>query len=210
MPNVSNALTLIPAKKTSINLENVTQNLDKVFPNGNSIITLKVLDYTNRYNTFLNKTAESILCLTQTVYEAKANLDINEFNAFTKEVGLKSNATISKFIAIGEKYSRLLPYTNNLPCSWTTLYKLARMSQSDFDQVKDFLFAEMSITDVQSLLPSSPQKKKFNDKPDFKIYLELLNHNEKLEFACKLHKLAKNYKVHMLYPTTLSEKNCSH
>ena len=209
MTTVSNALTLIPANARSLDLNKVSQNLDKAFPNRNSIITPKVLDYANRYNNFLNKTVESILLLTETVYEAKANLSIDDFNTFSKEVGLKSKSTISKFIAIGEKVSRLQPHKNNLPCSWTTLYKLARLNQSDFDQIKGFLHFDMTVSDVQKWLSSSPQSKNCTDKPDISIYLELLNYQEKIEFAYKLHKLTKEYKAHIKYPSNLSEEKCA-
>jgi hypothetical protein len=208
MANTSYKLAHSETNMTSFKANHKNCNLLKSISNRNLVISPKVLDYTKRYNTFLNKTVESILFLTETVYEAKANLDINDFTTFTKEVGLKSEATISKFITIGEKVSRLSPYKNNLPCSWTTLYKLARMKESDFDKIKDFLWADMSVTNINDLLSNSPLKTKVIDKPDFKIYLELLNQNEKLEFANKLHKLIKSYKVHMFYPAALSEKNC--
>ena len=193
-------------------MENTSKNTALVvrsFPNGNSVVGPKVLEYAYRYQTFLNKTAESIFSLTETVYEAKKNLSDDDFNVFKKEVGLKSKATVCKFIAIGEKVSRLEPYKNNLPCSWTTLYKLVRLEQSDFDQVKDFLFSDMTASDVEGLLGNVSQKNKIIDKPDIKIYLELLTEHEKFQLANKLHKLLKQYKVHTYFPTKLSEDNCN-
>ena len=117
---------------------------------------------------------------------------------------LVENETI---IAIGEKVSRLEPYKNNLPCSWTTLYKLVRLEQSDFDQVKDFLFSDMTASDIEGLLGNTTQKFRHIDKPDIKIYLELLTDHEKKQFANKLYALVKQYKVHVWFPAALSEDN---
>lgn len=71
------------------------------FQNTNSIVGPTVLEYAKRYQTFLNKTAESILSLTETVYEAEKNLSYDDFKVFKEEVGLNSKATVSKFLAIG-------------------------------------------------------------------------------------------------------------
>lgn len=191
------------------NTSKVTALVPVQFLNGNSIVGPKVLKYAERYQTFLNQTAASILALTETVYEAKYNLSADEFKAFTKEVGLKSKATVSKFIAIGENVSRLEPYKSNLPCSWTTLYKLVRMEQSDFDEVKDFLFTDMTASDIEGLLGNATSQTRFVDKPDIKIYFGLLCSNDKIKLTSEIHRLCKKYKVNYAHPSTLSEDKCN-
>lgn len=193
-------------------MENTSTNTELaviMFPNRNATISPNVIDYAKRYKHFLNKTAEAILSLTETVYEAKHKLKDTEFKQFQEEVGLKSKATLSKFIAIGEKVDRLKPYKKTLPHSWTTIYKLVRLEESEFDEIKEFLFSEMTASDVDELLGNAPHKIKYLDKPDIKLYLQMLTHNEKLQFAAKLHRILKQYKIHHCMPTALSEDNCS-
>ena len=84
-------------------MENTSTNNAPVlvkFPNGNSIVGPSVLQYAERYQNCLNQTAESILALTETVYEAKQSLTDAEFNQFKEEVGLKSKSTVSKFLSL--------------------------------------------------------------------------------------------------------------
>jgi hypothetical protein len=137
------------------------------FPNGNSILGSSVLEYAERYQTFLNQTAEAILSLTETVFEARTNLSPDEFNQFKEEVGLNSRATVSKFIAIGKNVSLLRPYTDRLPHAWTTLYRLVQLKQFQFDKVKSSLNSEMTGGDIDRILGRATKSSK-NDHADIK------------------------------------------
>ena len=166
----------------------------KGFPNGNSIVGPKVLEYANRYQTFLNKTAESILSLTETVYEAHTKLSFEEFEQFKEEVGLKSKSTLSKFIAIGKNVSRLKPIEDRLPHSWTTLYRLVQLKQFQFDCVADILTVETTTSDILKVLGRHPTNV-IKVNPDIKLYLSNLTKLEKLELVKELKVLLKGYKV---------------
>lgn len=188
-------------------MENTSKNTALVpvsFPNGNSIVRPKVLDYAKRYQTFLNKTAESILSLTETVYEAEKNLSYDDFKVFKEEVGLNSKATVSKFLAIGKNVSLLRPYSKNLPYSWTTLYRLVRMKQFQFDKVKDSLTTEMTAADIQRLLGRPPRAAK-KDLADIKIYLWKLRAEEKADFLEELKEVARNFAIKVNLSTELSQ-----
>ena len=189
-------------------MENTSKNTALVpisFPNGNSIVGPTVLEYANRYQTFLNKTAESILSLTETVYEAEKNLSADDFKVFKEEVGLNSKATVSKFLAIGKNVSLLRPYSKNLPYSWTTLYRLVRMKQFQFDKVKDSLTTEMTAADIQRLLGRPPRAAK-KDPADIKIYLWKLCAEEKADFLDELRDLVKGYEVTVNLNSDLSQE----
>ena len=164
------------------------------FPNGNSVVGPNVLEYAKRYQTFLNQTAESILALTETVYEASINLSVDEFSQFQEEVGLNSKSTLSKFLAIGKNVNLLRPYSNRLPYAWTTLYKLVRMKSFQFDQIKDHLNTEMTAADIMKLLGRPPKKAK-KDNADIKLYLHSLLENEKQDFVFDLKRLMTKYKI---------------
>jgi hypothetical protein len=116
MSNISYNLTLTPANVTSFGLTTVAPNLPKVFPNGNSAVASKVDEYVDRYNALLCKSADTLIALGETLYEAKENLKKDEFKLFLEKTGLnKTKSTYSKLIKIGEEAPRLRPYVNNLP-----------------------------------------------------------------------------------------------
>lgn len=164
------------------------------FPNGNSIVGPSVLEYAKRYQTFLNKTAESILALTETVYEARTNLPDDEFEQFKEEVGLKSKATVSKFLAIGEKSYRLKNYADRLPHAWTTLYRLVQLSDDDFSSVEAFINPDMTAGSINKILNpvvQSPVK----DLPDLKLYFGNLEFHQRKRFLIKLTRLMQAYQV---------------
>lgn len=175
------------------------------FQNTNSIVGPTVLEYAKRYQTFLNKTAESILSLTETVYEAEKNLSYDDFKVFKEEVGLNSKATVSKFLAIGKNVSLLRPYCKKLPYSWTTLYRLVRMKQFQFDKVKDSLTTEMTAADIQRLL-GRPTRAAKKDPADIKIYLWKLRAEEKADFLEELRDLVKGYEVTVNLNSDLSQE----
>lgn len=164
------------------------------FLNGNSIVGPSVLEYVERYQTFLNQTAEAVLSLTETVYEASANLSHDEFNQFKEDVGLNSRATVSKFIAIGKNVSLLRPYADRLPHAWTTLYRLVQLKQFQFDKVKSYLNTDMTAADIERLLGRSKRSKRISHA-DISLYLHKMILDEKKEFVLELKELVKEYEV---------------
>ena len=164
------------------------------FLNGNSIVGPSVLEYVERYQTFLNQTAEAVLSLTETVYEASANLSHDEFNQFKEDVGLNSRATVSKFIAIGNNVRLLRPYADRLPHAWTTLYRLVQLKQFQFDKVKSYLNTDMTAADIERLLGRSKRSKRISHA-DISLYLHKMILDEKKEFVLELKELVKEYEV---------------
>jgi hypothetical protein len=167
-----------------------------VFPNGNSIVGPKVLAYAERYQNLLNQTAQSILALAETCYEAKSHLSENEFEEFKTEVGLKSQSTLSKLLGIGEKSTRLRPHVDKLPQAWTTLYKLSRLEPNEFDRIIPILSVDLTASDINAELNISTSKSAkaspdicitFDNKPTSvrrKVYDELREITDR--YGCNL------------------------
>lgn len=175
-------------------MSNTNPLVPVAYQNTNSIVVPEVLEYANRYQTFLNKTAESILSLTETVYDAKKNLSDDEFIQFKEEVGLKSKATVSKFLSIGENVSRLRPYKDRLPHAWTTLLRLVKLSNDDFLKIEKSLSPDMTASSIDKLLNHNVTQG-VKDVPDIKLYLNKLEFGQKKGFLKKLTELMKSYQV---------------
>lgn len=164
------------------------------FLNGDSIVGPSVLEYAERYQTFLNKSAEAMLVVFETVYEANKTLSTDDFNLFKEEVGLNSKSTVSKFLAIGRDVSRLRPYSDQLPHAWTTLYRLVQLKQFQFDKVKSSLSPEMTAADIQRILGHHTTSTK-KDYADIKLYLFKMTSDEKKDFILELKELVKDFEV---------------
>jgi hypothetical protein len=63
-------------------------------------------------------------------------LGTEELNMFCEQVGLDPKSrTFRKFILIGNRADRFQPYLEQLPATWTTVYKLARLTDEKFKKV---------------------------------------------------------------------------
>lgn len=141
-----------------------------VFPNGNAVITPEVDMYVTRYKTFARKTAESIIGLATTLIEAEEELHKEDFIVFCDEVGIKmGDSTYSKLRKIGASASRFKPYIESLPNTWTTLYALAKLDPSAFQQIAADLNPFMTAKDVQQALGASKQSTSVRDTVDLTI-----------------------------------------
>ena len=97
----------------------------------------KVLTFVERYRLSVKKTAESILELANVVYSAKTELSKDEFIQFRVEIDADASkdSYIKKLCVIASNASRFEPIKDKLPASYTTLYALANIDQSKFDEV---------------------------------------------------------------------------
>ena len=70
----------------------------------------------SEYSKFAVKTAQSTVEMCRVVYEAKKSLEKSEYDSFLRDIGRKTeDSTIRKYLAIGERYDKLIQYTNLLP-----------------------------------------------------------------------------------------------
>ena len=94
------------------------------------LVTLEEFRQTAFY--FVNRTAESILLFTRTLYKAQSTLDKKEFRVLLNSVGLiEGSPTTSKYLHIGKEYPSLCMIQDSLPNNWTTIYKIACLSSDE-------------------------------------------------------------------------------
>jgi hypothetical protein len=108
-----------------------TADTDETVPNGTA--TSRLDELINRYNSFAKKSAENIIKMAETLVDAERLSEL-ERHAFCAAVSL-SRPTYQKLLKIGQEASRFEPFLEQLPNSWTTLYKLAALEIKQFDRV---------------------------------------------------------------------------
>ena len=75
--------------------------------------------------------------------------------SFLNDIGHKSEtSTIRKYLAIGEKYDKLIQYSDLLPNSWTSIYTLTQLSSETFDSLAmtDTDMSVMNGKQIKSLI----------------------------------------------------------
>jgi hypothetical protein len=206
MSNVFYNVTLTPANVTSFGIGNAYQNLPKVFPNGNSPVSSKVDEYVDRYNAFLCKSADAFIALGETLYEAKENLNKDDFKIFLEKTGLNnSKSTYSKLLKIGEEAPRLRPYVNNLPQNWTTLYALSKLEADQFEKVVPQLNAYSTAKELSLLTEAKPEKKDIF-KADVTLCLVDLDLDTKHKVLASIKDLEEQYKFSLKVSSDLENE----
>jgi hypothetical protein len=113
-----------------MNIINATNFID------GEVIDAKVVAYVERFNKSMKQTAESIIDMGNTIYEASRYLGPVPLEQFCKEIHMGSNNPMFKKLKkIGENHARLEANVTKLPNTWTTVYKLAAMSPEEFTKI---------------------------------------------------------------------------
>lgn len=115
----------------------------------------------SEYSNFAVKTAQATVEMCRVVYEAKSQLSKSEFLVFLNDIGHKSESSkIRKYLAIGEKYEKLIQHTNLLPNSWTSIYTITQLPLDTFDALAatDTDMSNMSGKQIESLVKLSKPK----------------------------------------------------
>lgn len=90
--------------------------------------------YKTEFNSWSKKTAQSTLEMCRVVYEAKKVLGSQDFLKFCNEIGRKGeDATVRKYLKIGEKYDKFYQYAELLPNSWTSIYEITQLPSETFE-----------------------------------------------------------------------------
>ena len=154
----------------------------QTFPNGNlDILKPDILGYVDRYQSFLRKTAESILGLADTVQQAEVELNSDDFLSFCGSVGLvKGSSTYSKLKKIAENVERFRPFIGRLPNTWTTIYKLSKLEPDQFARVSSSLNPFMTSKEIDAEI-GSQRKVNMAQTFEFKVALGGLNEDTKAE-----------------------------
>jgi hypothetical protein len=134
------------------------------------VTNLTIFDYVERFQSFLNKSAEAVLEMGQVVYSASKNLEKTDFADFCVAVRLGvSSSAISKLKTIGKQYDRLIEHKAKLPQAWTTLYYLAKVNDEKFqDGINHHLIhPTMTANELKILDPKLiPTRKQTGDQDE--------------------------------------------
>jgi hypothetical protein len=161
-------------------------------PNGNSVMSPQIAKYVDRYNTFLAKTAESILGLAETLIEAETTLNGVDFAIFCDNAGIeKGGSTYTKLKKIGDTAARFKPFMTKLPNTWTTIYKLAKLDAASFDRIAAKLSPFITATEIDTFLGA--EKGCGTKRSDLMIDLDTLDLQQKSAFYSALQELKKKY-----------------
>lgn len=110
-------------------MSNSNVNTNNQLVNG-TLIESSVIEFKG----YARKTAENILEMGRVVYETKDKLKANkeDFEVFCSKVGFKStSSSIKKLSQIGKGYLMMKSQADYLPNSWTTLYEISRLAESE-------------------------------------------------------------------------------
>ncbi|WP_396190147.1 hypothetical protein [Flavobacterium sp.] len=102
-----------------------------------NLIIQTAQNYADRFFSFKKQSAEGLLNMGKAVADAKSkHKDV--FKKFCDLTNLDaSGSTFRKYNAIGQNFDRLMEHVEKLPNNWTTLYKVASLSPSEFQKLVD-------------------------------------------------------------------------
>lgn len=117
-------------------------------------------EFAQKFNMSMRKTAEAVLELGSIYYQAHKKLTGEAYDQFLLEIKFKKNdSTLSKLKLIGEKYELLKQAENELPPSWTSIYKIAKQSNEVIQSLIDTrkLSSSLKGQDLDRLLGVTPK-----------------------------------------------------
>lgn len=166
----------------------------QTFPNRNTnIVKPEILAFVDRYQSFLRKTAESILGLADTLVQAEAELNAVDFSIFCDNVGLtKGSPTYSKLKAIGQKSDRFRPFIGCLPNTWTTIYKLSKLEAEQFARISGALTPFITSKEIDEKI-GGDKTVRTPQTYDFKIALGIIDAKSKAEIYESLLELKNRF-----------------
>lgn len=144
--------------------ENQTQNndatssIDEVVDDGPS-----VEHFVKRYLNITKKSAETIIELSTTLCEAETDLKPEKFAEFCIAVNIEKGKSYHKKLRkIGEKHGRLHLVLDKLPSCWTTLYKLAKLEDDEFQSLleEEVISPTMTARAIDEHLGAASKKKR--------------------------------------------------
>jgi len=152
----------------------------------------KISIYVEKFVIFCSKNVDSILNLAHTIVDAECNLNNDEFSLFLQRIKLHDQkSTLSRMRTIGRNLSRFDTLRDRLPPSWTTIYKLAKMSAHEFDSIKEFVTPFATAKDIEQLIkdPTSKAEQSFQ----ITITLDFNDKSEILDFCHHIQMLSNQF-----------------
>lgn len=113
--------------------------------------------YVDEYFLLREKTLGSLLEICRVVYQAKQALVKENFKTFVQRVGLQSTGSISKMVSIGKRYLQFKQYEDQLPCEWTTVYRLTQIDEKTLGELveTDVIHPAVTAAELTPYLPAA-------------------------------------------------------
>jgi hypothetical protein len=121
------------------------------------------------YKGFQKAAAGGVIRMADTLYRAKKQLSAEDFARFCEAVHLDPRtSTFRKLMKIGENAPWLERYSERLPSSWTTLYKITTLANDERDKlVKDERLSPLTTAkEVADLVRTRPIHKPISTRRD--------------------------------------------
>lgn len=163
------------------------------------IIPPKVQRHIDNYIKYHDKCSDAILSLGKTCYDAKKELNTDEFNQFIREVNLdKSVSTVSKFIKIGSSTTRLYRVKDRLPSTWTVVYDLSCLNDDEFIKVLPIISSTMTAKEIRDAL-NKTKSSSTPAIPEISINLSQKSTDKKRVILKEIEEIARelNFKVNL-------------
>ena len=91
--------------------------------------------------------------MAQTLAEARETLNGVDFSLFCDEVGTsKGSLTFSKPLEFADNAVRFQPFVDRLPNTWTTIYKLAKLPDEQFERVSASLIPFITAREINQIV----------------------------------------------------------
>ena len=98
--------------------------------------SVELKNYINRFVVAYKKSAKNVIELATVIGESYANLDEESFKSFCKEIGYTTRSSyVSKMKTIYTNLDRFQDVKDALPGNYTTIYDLARMPITQFNEL---------------------------------------------------------------------------
>lgn len=109
----------------------------KLTPEQENAIIQTAQNFANQFMSFKKQSAEGLLQMSKAVSDVKSkHKDALKKFCILTELD-PSSSTFRKYNAIGQNFDRLMEYVEKLPNNWTTLYKVASLSPTEFQKLVD-------------------------------------------------------------------------
>ena len=118
--------------------------------------------FMSEFNAWSKKTAQATLEMCRVVFEAKKELERQDFLKFCNAIGRKGeDATVRKYLKIGEKYDNFYQYANLLPNSWTSIYEITQLPSEMFEALvtTENSMANMTGAQIKDLMGKGTEDK---------------------------------------------------
>jgi hypothetical protein len=188
------------------------QSLSVLPPTSNvEVIDNKTMDFIKRYQVYAYRTAEAFIKLAVTYAEAKRELDCVQFQTFANAIGVDpESATSTRLLKIAANHGRFLPYLAQLPSAYTTLYELARIDASRFEDLVRGGVIKPTMTggDLQVALAKHKDGSNLNVRQanNAHIAFERLEPADRLRLWSRLSQAAKEFNIRIDLESNLQKQ----